>query len=182
LGGETTKMRDGMLIKGRRRTLRPRLKENNMKTWIFAGALVLAAGAAAAATTQHGSRLDVNGDGNVSFTEMQQRMAERFRQMDTDGNGQFTRAEYDAYRAAHPRRGNRPQAQGGDHQQRRGLDFFSRLDADSNGSVSLAEFSAKTTARMQRMDANHDGTVSREEYLAGRQNFGGRHRQDRQND
>lgn len=157
-----------------------------MKTWIFAGAIVLAAGAATAATTQHGSRLDVNGDGNVSFNEMQQRMAERFRQMDTNGDGQFTRAEYDVYRAAHPHRGNRPQrADGGDHQPRRGVDFFSRLDADSNGSVTLAEFSAKTTARMQRMDTNHDGTVSHEEYLAGRQNFGGRHRQgreDRQND
>jgi len=175
-------MRDGVLVNGAGRKLRPCLKENNMKTWIFAGAIVLAAGAATAATTQHGSRLDVNGDGNVSFSEMQQRMAERFRQMDTNGDGQFTRAEYDAYRAAHPRRGNRPHAQGGDQQQRRGFDFFSRLDADSNGSVTLAEFSAKTTGRMQRMDTNHDGTVSRDEYLAGRKNFGGRHRQDRQND
>lgn len=81
--------------------------------------------------------------------------AELFTAMDTDGNGQLSAEE-----ASHDNRHKHAQAL---HQEKR----FARLDANNNGFLERAEFDERLT-RMQALDTDKDGTVSREELRRGR--------------
>ena len=76
-----------------------------------------------------------------------------FETMDRDGDGQITQAELQAMGEAH----------------------FADADTDNDGFLSAAELEAQAMARaaqhaarmMERMDANGDGKVTREEFMQG---------------
>ncbi len=65
-------------------------------------------------------RLDTNGDGVITKTEMESRQTERFNEKDTNGDGMISLAEFNA--GAHAR--------------------FIRADEDGNGEITKEEFSA----------------------------------------
>jgi hypothetical protein len=44
-------------------------------------------------------------------------------------------------------------------------------DADRNGAISRAEYETAALKRFDRLDANHDGTVTRDEAKAARDNM-----------
>lgn len=80
-------------------------------------------------------------------------MAQRLLQADADGNGQITRAEFIDYRARQ----------------------FARFDRNGDGFITMDDvprlmaghFGPRMAALQNQFDANHDGRISREEFVKG---------------
>lgn len=102
---------------------------------------------------------DANNDGNVTREEFLARPTAMFARLDANSDGVIQASERPQPRRRHAEGESRP----------------ARVnpDADNNGSISQAEFAAMGARRFDRMDANDDGRVTREEAQAGH----GRHRQ-----
>lgn len=172
-----------------------------IKTLLFAGAAVTAAGVAfaqpvapqapqaphapraeltrdqvAANADQRFQRLDANRDGRVTADElrqageqrraaMQQRRAERrgqaFDRLDTNRDGQISREEFGqrmAMRGQGERRGMRgPRGRGGP-EGRMGMAMLGQ-----DGEITAQEFRDRALERFDRMDANRDGRIGRDE-------------------
>lgn len=134
-----------------------------MKNIILAGiAAGLIAGAAQAAPADRAQRIDANGDGAITAAELQTRAALRFQRLDANRDGQLTQAEVQAKRQARAEKKGKPVHQGNDKR-------WQRLDTDGNGALSLAEFTARTAKRIERLDLNKDGRVTRDEFVQHRQ-------------
>lgn len=169
----------------------------------MAGALTLGVAAAAA-----GGHLHRNAEFPISLAEAQDRADARFREMDSDGNGEISAAEFAAaaprlHRGHGPHRGHgRPGEErraGEDDRDELDAALFRRLDTDADGQLSEAEFDGRRmrearsallrermfahldadgsgalgpeelpdpSRRLQAMDADGDGTVTREEARA----------------
>lgn len=145
-------------------------------------AAALLAGVAIAAPSLPGSK------GPVSVAELQQRAAERFKALDTNGDGSVSKAEMDGARGKWA--GKR-----GDHAAHGRGTLFGRADTDKNGVVTKSEFDAaigqhaghreggrhammSDTDRkarageiFKRLDANGDGSISKAEADAARARF-----------
>jgi Ca2+-binding EF-hand superfamily protein len=116
-------------------------------------------------------RLDLDHDGRFTREEsqqiraqMRQRMADRmFDRMDADHDGSITREEMNQTRAA--RQQARP-GEGGRHHPRmhRRSGHHARSGGGrmfgEQGYVTLDQMQARALARFDRLDANHDGTVT----------------------
>lgn len=129
------------------------------------------------------SEMDLDGNGAVTFEEMQGAREGWFARTDIDGDGVLTRAELVAQAMT--------RAEAGIDQ------LLERADADRDGSLSVAELDqmreARRVAAMQRMfdrvDADGDGEVTEAEFAdvmdragarrGGRDNDRGRSRDDR---
>lgn len=104
----------------------------------------------------HMERADANNDGNITRDEFLAGPTQMFARMDANSDGVISANE-------RPQRGERGErGQRGDRPER------PRLDSDNNGQISQAEFAAMNVARFERIDANHDGRVTRDEVEAGR--------------
>ena len=98
-------------------------------------------------------KLDTNGDGNITKAEVDAHKAGRFAEADANGDGSVTAAELSAF----------AEAERAERRERRQAEMFKRLDTDGNGSVSEAEFLARPDRMFERADANGDGVVTAEE-------------------
>lgn len=125
----------------------------------------------------HFARLDADRDGFLTRAEadaaMQARRAKparpagerldrRFDRLDSDNNGSISRAEFDAAHAQRAeRRGHRMgrRAMRGHFAGR----MFAMADANNDQRVSLAEAQAAALGHFDKVDANRDGQISREE-------------------
>lgn len=119
--------------------------------------------------------LDTNRDGSVGREEMQAGMEvrrddmadRRFDRVDADDDGSISRAEFDAARDARSQRGDwagRP-GRGG-----RGPMMGGRgAGGGERGPVVIAEAEARLGEQFARLDADHDGYVTRAEGQAGRE-------------
>lgn len=96
----------------------------------------------------HGA--DANNDGNITRDEFLARPIQMFERLDANHDGVISAAEQ-------PQR--RERAEGGEGQRRERV----RPDTDGDHRLSRAEFTAMGTTMFERMDANHDGRVTREE-------------------
>lgn len=102
--------------------------------------------------------MDANNDGSLTRQEFDAGRAARFAAIDADRNGQATREEMRAQRAAH-------RAERGEHGRRgghRGM-HLERADANNDGNITREEFLAAPTQRFARLDANSDGVISASE-------------------
>jgi len=128
------------------------------------------------------SRMDVNKDGKLDQADRAARRAAVFDRMDTDHNGQISRAEFDAMgpgargprgpEAGGPDGDRGPGKHGWGHRggHRGGGMMMGRMaDANKDGAITQAEFTQAALQRFDQMDANHDGTVTKEERQAARQ-------------
>lgn len=146
-----------------------------MKTtyWIT-GALVLALGTAGAASA-HGfggkardadrgammmfDRFDTDGDGTITQAEIDALRMSRFAAADADGDGFLTPEEMAAH--AETMRAERRVEQAGA--------MLGRLDTDGDGKLSAEEAAAAGPMDMfERLDANEDGTITRDEIAEAR--------------
>lgn len=121
-------------------------------------------------------RLDVNHDGKIDATDLQQAKAERrearFEKLDANKDGMISRAEYEspAATAGHARSDHFDGRFGGRQGSSGGMMALVRLaDTDKNGAVTKAEFLAATDKRFTAMDLNHDGKITREDRQAARE-------------
>jgi len=138
-------------------------------------------------------RLDANHDGKLDQADREARQKARFDRADANHDGQVSYAEFTVARtdAEHARkdrfaqRGERfGQNVRGEHRMAhnrfghgrfrgRGgaLGMIQMADADKDGAVTKAEFQARMLQRFDRLDTNHDGTVTRDEAKAARDNM-----------
>lgn len=110
-------------------------------------------------------KMDGNKDGLVSRAEIEQyqqlqavaraqiRNQQQFAELDSDRNGQLSKAEF-AKLVAPPLAAN-------------AQPMLSRMDGNRDQQISLAEHRAATLANFDRLDANRDGNVSDAEMKAG---------------
>ena len=127
-------------------------------------ALASAAGLAAAQSqpTQERERggvsrffeADANNDGNITREEFLAHPTEMFARLDTNSDGVISTAE----RPQRPERGERPGR--GDRRER------ANPDTNNDGQLSQSEFAAMGAGMFERLDANSDGRVTRDEAAA----------------
>ncbi|MEQ1724661.1 MAG: hypothetical protein ABL882_01890 [Sphingopyxis sp.] len=151
------------------------------------------------------ARMDANGDGRLTSEDraagQERRRGEIFGRIDGDGNGNISRAEWDAHAAqmaAHrserreqraERHGAHGQAGGGartGHMMRRQAHRAGAMaamahmaDSNNDDAIDRAEFMAAATQRFDRGDTNHDGSVTaaeRDAHRAQMRERRGRHR------
>lgn len=127
-----------------------------------------------AGTGRHHARpmlkLDTNGDGVIDRAEAaaHPRLAEKFDQLDRNGDGRLGR---DEFRRGHGERGGRTHPGHQRHDgQHGGFARFIALDTDGDGRISKLEAaSSPLAARFAQIDRNHDGYLVRSELQADRE-------------
>lgn len=104
---------------------------------------------------------DANNDGNITRDEFLARPIEMFDRLDANDDGVISADERPQRRerGERPARAERPERP--------------NPDTDGNGTISRAEFAAMGAAMFERLDANNDGSVTREEARAARPRRGG---------
>ncbi len=128
--------------------------------------------------------LDRNEDGFIDRGEIDGFRTRMFERLDTDGNGNFTEEEMKAHHADRHGRGNGRhegtrmghgmpgRGMPGHGGQRHGAGgsadgmMFWFLDRDENGYVERAEIDAFRTKKFEKLDADGDGTITREDMKA----------------
>ena len=103
------------------------------------------------------ARADANNDGNVTRDEYLAGPIASFDRLDANNDGVISEAE----RPQRPERGERGERHG-------------RMDGDGDRQISRAEFDAMGARMFERLDANSDGRVTREEADAARAHRRGR--------
>ncbi len=100
--------------------------------------------------------VDVNGDGAISKAEFNAFQAGHFKRMDANGDGKITRDEMEA-------RHKKWMGKGTTHLDKR----FNAADANRDGGLNRAEAKVmpKLSMYFDEVDANKDGKVTRQEYL-----------------
>ncbi|MGB0439290.1 MAG: EF-hand domain-containing protein [Paracoccaceae bacterium] len=105
------------------------------------------------------AELDANGDGQLTVAEFETAAAARFAAADTDGNGALSPDELSA----------QAQRDVSDRMQRRIDRMVSRMDENGDGALSMDEMRPRGPGperMIKRMDENGDGTISQEEFDA----------------
>jgi Ca2+-binding EF-hand superfamily protein len=127
-------------------------------------------------------RLDANHDGKLDQADREARQKIRFDRIDTNHDGEVSYAEFTAAHANfdQARKARTGERHGGQRMafNRLGHRFAGHrgallhmADADKDGAVSKAEFETRVLQRFDRLDANHDGTVTSDEAKAARDNM-----------
>ena len=103
--------------------------------------------------------LDADGDGKVTAEEITAARTERFSKIDADGDGQISLKEVAALKdAVREARKNMMAAR-----RLNGASGFVAADTDGNGTISAEEFAAMPNRMLERLDADGDGAVTKDE-------------------
>jgi Ca2+-binding EF-hand superfamily protein len=131
--------------------------------WLLVSVVSALAGVGAAAAQpggrDHFAKMDVNGDGVVTTTEVQASFLERWTKSDVNKDGKVTADEFKASHAQH------------------GQEHFAKLDNNQNGVIERTEISKMPEEHFTRIDTDKNGTLSQAELLTGRPHHHGKGRQ-----
>lgn len=135
---------------------------------VAVGAAALAASACGFAQAQNGSanqnarhgifQSDANSDGVLTRAEFNSGREADFARLDADHNGELTREEMRAHRGEHRRGGRR-----GEHRDGPPGGGLAGADANNDGNITREEFLARPTQMFARLDTNSDGVISASE-------------------
>lgn len=138
-------------------------------------ALALAAGAASAQGQGQGqgpggmlTRMDTNGDGSISRAEADAARVAMFNRTDTDHDGFLSQAERDAARQQRGAGGPGGPGGGGGPGGPGGRSGMNNADANNDGRVSRQEFMAQPNRLFERLDTDRNNVISPAEIAAGR--------------
>lgn len=140
---------------------------HSLKAAILAGGLMTLTGGFVAFADHHGgpgehsSRLeavDTDGDGNVTRAEIDAQRAEKFSQADANGDGSVSFSEMESFREAERARRKAEAAQ------RR----FEKMDADGDGAIGPDEFGSRADKMFDKIDADGDGVITEQERSAAK--------------
>jgi len=130
------------------------------------GFLLLAMALSAAAISAEFETIDTNDDGRVSSSEYEVYTRQVFDEIDSDGDDKLTSAEIMAAESKFNR-----------HVFTTGhilgpaklttAERIQRLDANKNGTVEQSEHANGAAAKFQKMDIDHGGELSQQEFAAG---------------
>lgn len=127
------------------------------------------------------AKLDTNGDGKITAEERKARrdarIAEQFKRMDADGNGAITLEEMKAAHDKRPAFGEKAGTERRMHHAGKGrhpgFGFHGgpngKLDANNDGVITKEEFLAPALARFDRMDTDRNGVLTAAERQAARE-------------
>jgi len=110
---------------------------------------------------QHGERLqalDTNGDGDISRAEVDAARQARFAEADANGDGAISEAEFTAAM----------EARASERRDRRQASAFTRADANGDGVISMDETGGRIDAMFERVDADGDGIITAAEREAAK--------------
>jgi hypothetical protein len=129
-------------------------------------------------------KMDANRDGKLDAADRTAHMGQMFDMADTDHNGSLSRAEFGAMHQRGPEGGmgghegmgpgegmGKAMRHGGDHGM--GMKMIGMADANHDGAVTRDEFLAGAGQHFDMMDANHDGSLTKDERAAARAKMGG---------
>lgn len=132
-------------------------------------------------------KMDANHDGKLDSADRAAHMGQMFDMIDSDHNGSLSRAEFAAMHqrgpagdaGAHEGMGKgmgmgKAMGPGGEHGM--GMKMIAMADANHDGAVTRAEFLVGAGQHFDMMDANHDGNLTKAERAAARAKMGGKHR------
>ena len=135
--------------------------------------------------TQMFDRMDVNHDGRLSPEDRAAAADARFSRLDTDRNGSISRAEWgtagaDMAQRRETRRGGAADAAQtppppGGPRAGMGMRMMQGADANNDGVITREEFLAAAGQRFDRLDTDRNGTLTGAEKMAARDDRGGRH-------
>ena len=138
-------------------------------TWLFAGGLLLATLPAFANDADDKFKLmDTNGDGKISRAEHAAGAQAMFGKMDANADGMVSA---DEMAAAHGERKS-SKLKFWDKKDKEEMSVFENLsiiDTNGDGQISRAEHEAGSDKMFTKMDKNDDGFLSREEFDEGHQ-------------
>jgi Ca2+-binding EF-hand superfamily protein len=114
----------------------------------------------AANVDKHMSKMDANGDGQVSREEHARGAQEMFVAMDADKDGSVTASEMEA---SHGRNtGTKPVKA-----EKSASEKIKAIDHDDDGKLTAAEHRAGAAKMFEEMDKDSDGVLTKEELAAG---------------
>ncbi len=114
--------------------------------------------------------LDTNQDGEITKAEAEAAREARFAEIDTDSDGFLTEAEL----AAHAKSGDE------DRIAKRVARVLEHRDANDDGKLDASEMTSGREGKMfERIDADGDGVITKEEADNAREARGGKHRGDK---
>ncbi|MEG3145880.1 EF-hand domain-containing protein [Sphingomonas sp. RT2P30] len=128
------------------------------------------------------ARADSDGDGRISKAEFIARADTRFAKLDKNGDGQLSPDEMPQRPAMAPPAPPPgadapppppPPGAGGPMREKMRSRMIDRLDTNHDGMISRDEYRAQAAERFDHMDSNHDGFVDASERAAMRDRMGG---------
>lgn len=107
------------------------------------------------------AQADANHDGNITRAEWDAARAARFTQQDADHNGSLSATERPHWggNGGQPPAGGQPPG-GGQHH------GMMNADTNNDGNISRAEYDAQSAAMFQHLDADNNGTITAAELQA----------------
>lgn len=128
-------------------------------------------------------KMDTNRDGKLDQADRAAHMGMMFDMADTDHNGSLSRTEFGAMHQRGPEGDAGPgegmgMGKGMRHggEPGMGMKMLEMADANHDGAVTRGEFLAGAGQHFDMMDANHDGKLTKDERAAARAKMGGKHR------
>ena len=161
------------------------MENSTLKILVASVAIVAGAGVTTAYAQDRGDHgpaptfeeLDVDGSGEITAEDLEALRANRFGEIDANGDGSVSEAEFMAHATARA--------------EERAAGMFARLDADGDGQLSRDVLESRQGRGMgqrllTRFDADNSGGVSAEEFetakeLLAERRGGGKHRDGRGN-